>query len=140
MADPFITFTSKIPDHLLQNVSPESRWLMENVHLQSQKTDYIVNTQQIQSKKLDDLDAKISYTNGKVAQAIMDIQSIREKEEADRERNEHLKQIVETKKFLEKLLFSKLFWIFVGLFIVGAITIFTNVNIKDVFPFLKSGG
>jgi len=137
MPDPIITFTSKIPDHLLHNVSPESRWLMENVYLQGQKTDYLVTTQQVQSDKLDKLDKRLEYTNGKVGEAIRDIQFFKDKIIFEKDRDEHLKQIVATKMFLEKLLLSKLFWICFGLFIVGTITIFTNIVIKDLFPFLK---
>ena len=138
-------FSSEIPQHLLEKVPAESRWLMENISILSQKTDYLLEVQQQQGlqaeemdKKLEGIDKKVAYTNGKVAQAIFDIQQLKDKNNINKEHEEHVRQMVETKKFIEKLIFSKFFWIIFGLFIIGSITVFTSIEVKNIFPFLRN--
>jgi len=122
-------FNSNIPEHLLANVNPEMKWIMENMSVLTQKSDYLVTTQGEQSAKLDILDGKATVTNGKIAQAILDINTINEERAAQKQ---DLSDIIGIKRFGEKYLFNKWGAVVLVIFIFGSIKVIETPAIREL--------
>ena len=119
-------FQSDIPDHLLTNADPQSKWLMENMSVVLQATDYLVSEQTKQSDKLEKIEKQVNHTNGRLLKAEGEISEVKEILKEDVEIKQDVKQIVAAKRLIEKLGKSKYFWIILGFLIVGTITVFKN--------------
>jgi hypothetical protein len=88
-------------------------------------------------EQLEVLDQKISYTNGRVASTLKDLEEMKTKNKEDEGMMAEIKELVFWKTVAIKLLGSKLFWIFVALMAIGALVVFTDVKPQEVIPLLK---
>jgi hypothetical protein len=59
-------FQSDIPEHLLANVSPQDRYIMEKISILSQTTNWLSETQKEQVKALEEIKVQTTKTNGSV--------------------------------------------------------------------------
>lgn len=66
-------FQSDIPAHLLTNASPQDKYIMENISILGQKSNWLTETQKKQSEALEDLKKEVgevkvqtTKTNGSV--------------------------------------------------------------------------
>ena len=119
-------FQSKIPDHLLDTASPETRYIMEEMSKSSQATDYLISKLSEHDFKLGQLDSKVSFTNGKIGQAMRDISALKEIDKVDSEIKNDLIFIVKVKRFGSKILLSKWFYIALFIFCFGFYSIVVN--------------
>lgn len=129
MLDKTPHFHSSIPEHLLANANPEMKWIMENMSVLTQKSDYLVTTQQEQSAKLDLLDSRAEYTNGKIAMAITEIDDLQKERDAQKE---DLADIIATKKFIIKYFFNKWGLVITVIFILGVISLLNSAIIRNL--------
>ena len=67
-------FQSDIPEHLLTNASPQDKYIMENLSILGQKSNWLTETQKTQFERLDglvtsseEIRIQTTKTNGKVA-------------------------------------------------------------------------
>jgi len=123
-------FSSNIPDYLISNATPEIKWIMENMSMMAQKSDYLVTTQQEQGVKLDGLEERAKYTNSKIAKAILDIDTINKERESEKI---DLADLLVTKRFAEKYLFNKWGAIVLVVFVLGAIKAVETPSIRNLF-------
>jgi hypothetical protein len=110
-------FTSQIPPTLLQDISDREKYILESLSIMSQNGNWTVEEMIKQSNKLEELDKKvkivdekISYTNGKVAASLTDIQALKDKNLANKESDDEIKKFLAIKKYICRLLSSKFFW------------------------------
>jgi len=59
-------FQSDIPEHLLANVSPQDKYIMENISILSQRGDWLAKVQGEQVKALEEIRIQTTKTNGSV--------------------------------------------------------------------------
>jgi hypothetical protein len=59
-------FQSDIPEHLLANVSPQDRYIMEKISILSQATHWLSESQKEQVKALEEIRIQTTKTNGSV--------------------------------------------------------------------------
>ncbi len=116
-------FTSDIPPFLLDGSTPKEIWLYNNISVLSQKTEYLVDEQGKQSlelgkqnKELATIKEQCLKTNGRVSKHDSQLGIIEEI-------TKDLRDIVGTKRFVEKALVSRWFYMFLGIFIVGIVAI-----------------
>lgn len=123
-------FQSDIPAHLLTNASPQDKYIMENISILIQKSNWLAQTQKMQSESLDELKAEslalkaeskeiriqTTKTNGRVSAL----------EEAGREvknvikKYETVKSIITNKFFILGSAFSFLiFFVYIAPWIEG---------------------
>ena len=88
-------------------------------------------------EQLEVLDKKISYTNGRVASTLKDLEEMKIKNKEEEGMMAEIKELVFWKTVAVKLLGSKLFWIFVALMGIGALVVFTDIKPQEVIPILK---
>ena len=124
-------FVSNLPEHLLANASPESKWIMENMSILIQKTDYVLEDQAKHGEKLDVLDERLVYTNSKIATAMKDIANLQEKSKIFDDIKDDLKEIVNTKRFIGKIAGSKWSWVVGGVLVIGVIQILNNPVLRE---------
>lgn len=132
-------FKSSIPSHLLDGLSDKDKYIIEQLSVMGQKTDWIVGETGEQSKKLGQLetgvsevDTKLKFTNGKIASALVAIKALEDKNLEETGLLEEVRKIVNAKNFLEKLLFNKWFWFVFGIFMLGAIKIITTPELMEL--------
>lgn len=135
------SFSSSIPEHLLENSSPQDRWMMENISIMSQKHDWLAQEQSAQSEQLEGLTMVVgeikeqtTKTNGRVT-VLED-----EKKKLDRLKSSFgdLEEILELKRTLSKK------WV-LGALIVCAMVFFGVIlpwlwsrGFQDLLPLLKN--
>lgn len=125
------SFSSDIPEHLLANATPESRWLMQNVSALTKKTDYLVSEQIEQSSKLVRIETQVNHTNGRLLKVEKKIDQLEITDQAENDIRPDLHQIVATKRLAGKMVVSKYFWIGIGLFIIGTYTVLTSPTLGE---------
>lgn len=106
------SFSSEIPEHLLANASPESKWLMTNISVLTQKTDYLVD-------KMQKVEIQTTLTNGTVKRHTEELAPLKEL-------TKDLSQLVGTKRFIERFAGSKYFWGTLALVCIGGYTVLTS--------------
>lgn len=78
------SFKSDIPPHLLENATPQDRWIMENMSVLTQKSDWLADEQIAQSSSLESLKTEVSEikaqttkTNGRTSTNETDIANLK---------------------------------------------------------------
>lgn len=122
-------FKSNIPEHLLTDISPTDKWLMEEISKNTQVTEYLLTKREEDSKKLDEVVRQTTATNGKVAQTIKDISELRQRNKDKEESWIELDKIISIKKFINKYLINKYALICIGIFVIGCVRVFTSPEI-----------
>lgn len=66
-------FQSDIPSHLLENATPQDKWIMENISILNQKTNWLTEMRRYDSERLHEMDGisketleQTKKTNGRV--------------------------------------------------------------------------
>jgi hypothetical protein len=133
-------FKSNIPNHLLDELNDKDKYIIEQLSVMSQKSDWLIGENRGQSEKLSTLetsvkevDTKLKFTNGKIGSALISIKALEDKNASEAGLLNEVKKIVDAKEILTKLLFNKWFWGAFIVFVVGAIKISTNPEILDLF-------
>lgn len=130
-------FKSDIPAHLLENVSPQDRWMMENISVLSQKSDWLGGEQMRQSENLDNLSQEVvqlknesaeikvqtTKTNGRVTEAEKDIK--------------YLKNEYDNLKWARNLVKNKWFWLFVGAVVFFVYPFILTIEYPALKEFIK---
>jgi hypothetical protein len=120
------SFQSNLPDYLLQDTSPKERYILEHLSIISQNNVWLVDETIKQSEKLESIECQTIRTNGRVSK-------LEEKNISDKDSDEQIKQIVNTKLFIEKYLLNKYFLISFVFFIVGIIKVVLNDDLRTLF-------
>ena len=126
-------FNSSIPAHLLADLSDKDRYIVEQLSIMGQKSDWLVNATQEQSKELFIIKTETKLTNGKVAQAVKDIAEIQSKERAKIDDWLEVKQIVSIKQFIQKYLFNRYFLGVGFILALGLFKILTDEELRTFF-------
>jgi hypothetical protein len=127
-------FESSVPEYLLKDATEKDKFIIEQLSIIGQQSNWVIDETIKQSEKLESVDTKVSYTNGKVGAAILQIKALEDKNTADREQEEQVRQIVKTKKFIEKFIYNKTFWIGFAVFVFfGVKTGFFEGVIRWIF-------
>jgi hypothetical protein len=131
-------FQSKLPDFLTQDISPKEKYILESLSVMTQTNDWLVDETVRQSTKLETLDGKVTqvdnrlqFTNGKIANAILQIKALENKNEAEKEKDEQLTELVSFKKFVQKYLFNRYAVGTIVIIIMGIIKISTNPELRE---------
>lgn len=101
------SFKSNLPDYLLQDASPRDRYVLENLSIIGQTHEWLVDETIKQSKQLGAVDEKVSFTNGKVKQALLQIKALEDKNAAQKETEVEIEKIVKFKQFFFKYLANR---------------------------------
>ena len=130
-------FQSQIPESLLEGVSPTEKWIMEEISKQGQAQTYLLDNQikhgeilEDQNKKLETLDTKLNFTNGKIAAAILQIKDLEEKNKTKEDSWIELDKIISVKKFISKYLTNKYAIAIIVIFTIGCVRVFTSPEIQ----------
>ena len=105
-------FKSSIPDHLLADLSPKDKYIIEQLSIMSQQQTW-------QVKKLDDLDERVAFANSKTSKVIQEIESLKNKSLEYDKIEKDIKEIVYKKRFVYKYVFNKKFLIIFAIFCLG---------------------
>ena len=131
-------FNSNIPPHLLESSSDGDKFIMEQLSVMGQKSDWLMNETcqqsevlETHSKKLECVGEKLNFTNGKIAAAMISIDTLQRQKEAEKARDEELAQIIMAKKFAERYFFNKWAAIVLLAVILGMIDIFKIPQINS---------
>lgn len=125
-------FESNIPPALLETASPTEKWLMEEMSKNTQATEWLLHKREEDSKKLDELDKKLSFTNGKIANAIIQINSLEQDKKVKEESWTEINKIISIKKFIGKYLINKYALVFIGIFIFGCVKVAISPEIREL--------
>lgn len=132
-------FKSSIPDHLLHSLDAKEKFIIESLSIMGQKSDWLIGETVAQSRKLEtldtgvkELDIKLKFTNGKIANSLLQIKALEDKNTADISLMTEITKIVNLKKIIGDLLTSKWFWIGLGIFVIGTIKIFTTPELLEL--------
>lgn len=117
-------FESNIPEHLLQEASPKDKWLMENISVLTQKTDWVLKETEKQSTELKEIRFQTQVTNGRLLKAEGKLKVLDEWVD-------DLKEIVITKRFIQKVGSSRWTWAFIGFAVMGIISIITKPELRE---------
>ena len=86
MSDKQPEFQSNIPSYLLETATPQDKWMMENMSVLSQKTNWLAQEQERQStalgelkEKTESIETQTKKTNGRTTKNEDDIKHIQEK-------------------------------------------------------------
>lgn len=130
-------FHSQVPEHLLENETPAMRYLVMELSKNTQATEFLLAKREESGKTLDEInnkltqvDDKLKFTNGKIANAMIQIKQLEEKNEADKEIEQEVKEMVSFKLFAEKYLFNKHALIIVLIFGIGFIKVLSNDELR----------
>lgn len=107
-------FTSSIPDHLLADLSPKDKYILEQLSIMSQQQTW-------QVEKLDDLDERVAFANSKTSNAIRDIELLKNRNLEYDKIEKDVKELVYKKRFVYKYIFNKKFLIIFAIFCLGLI-------------------
>lgn len=124
-------FKSNLPESLLTDINPRDRYLLEQVSVIGQKSDWLLSETQKQSNQLTSLDEKLRYTNGKIGNAILEIQALKDKNAADKEIDDEVKKIVGFKLFFEKYILNKYSLGAIFIFSLGFIKVMANPELRE---------
>ena len=97
-------FQSDIPEHLLANVSPQDRYIMEKISILSQTTNWLSESQKEQVKALEEIKIQTTKTNGSVI--------------ALKEKAKQAEEVVGFYFALKRLVGNKIFIVSAALFII----------------------
>jgi len=126
-------FSSTIPEHLLTKATPEIKWIMENMSVLTQKSDYLVTTQQEQSATLGRIITQCEKTNGRVTKNEAEISTLKQFAQNINELTPDLRDIIGVKHFSERYLFNKYSFLVLCVFILGAIQVIRSPHIRELF-------
>ena len=126
-------FKSSIPNHLLADISDKDRFIIEQLSIMGQKSDWLVHETQEQSKELVIIKTETKTTNGKIAKAILDINDLQNKEKAKLDDWTEVKEIVSIKLFVQKYLFNRYALIGLGIFTIGFLKIMADDELRGFF-------
>lgn len=108
------TFACRIPPELLPQEERERRFYTQS-DVMDQKMDWLLSHCQTQSATLEDVRQKASDTNGKIAQAMKDIEDVRTRVAAQVEATAPVVKVYGVGKLLAG---SKLFWVGAAAFVL----------------------
>jgi hypothetical protein len=127
------SFDSKVPDYLLKDASDKDKYIIEQLSVISQTQEWLVDEAVKSSGKLDEVDNKLKFTNGKIASAITSIEELRRKNENDKEMDIEIGKIVKTKLFIQKYLLNRYSLATLFVFTLGLIKLFTIPELRELF-------
>jgi len=126
-------FKSAIPSHLLENSSERDKFIIEQLSVIGQKSDWLIGETQMQSHDIQIIKKETQATNGKVAATIRNLAEI-EKREGDKSADwAEIKQIVSFKQFIGKYLLNRYA---LGAFVVlgvGFIRVMSDDQLREFF-------
>jgi len=113
-SEPTPKFESNIPGHLLENtsVSPQDRWVMEQISILGQKNDWQSSEILEIKKDLSEVKVETKKTNGRVTKSEAEI--------------EDSKDTIRKAKFTFDLIANKWFWTGAAVFFLFILPILTN--------------
>ena len=133
-------FSSNIPPHLLEGSSDSDKFIMEQLSVMGQKSDWLMHETgqqsevlEVHSKNLQAVDEKLKFTNGKIASAMISIDALQRRKEEEKVRDEELAQIILAKKFAERYMFNKYSFLALCVFILGATQVIRSPQIRELF-------
>lgn len=125
------TFTSSIPDHLLADLSPKDKYIIEQLSIMSQQQTW-------QVKKLENLDERVAFANSKTSKVIQDIELLNIKSLEYKKIEKDVMDMVEKKRFVYKYLLNKKFLIILAIFCLGLVKIMFSPSALEWFNHLVS--
>jgi hypothetical protein len=85
MSDHKVSFVSNIPSHLLSNETPAMQFLMTELSKNTQATEYLLQKREESGAKLDEISAKLDYTNSKTAKVMLELAELQKKKRRSRQ-------------------------------------------------------
>ena len=123
-----------------RDITKQLEVLSERIDTQGERINKNIDETSKQNNKLEsvekivnEVDEKLKFTNGKIANAMMQIKALESKNEADKETDEELRQLISIKIFVEKYLFNKYFAGFIFIFVFGALKVISDERAREVF-------
>lgn len=120
------SFDSKVPEYLLKDASDKDKYIIEQLSIIGQQSNWVVDETIKQSAKLETLDSKVSYTNGSVNEHKKLISELNETKE-------DVNQIVSAKRFICRYLLNRYSLGILFVFIFGLIKVVVNPELRDFF-------
>jgi uncharacterized membrane protein YraQ (UPF0718 family) len=117
-------FSSQIPNHLLDDISPKERWIMEEISKQGQCQSYLLEEQFKQNDKLESIETQTKLTNGTVKKHIAKFEVIDEI-------MVDLKQVVDVKRHAIKMASSKITYVVGGLIVLGIMAVVKSPALQE---------
>lgn len=117
------SFACRIPAELLPHDEKERRFYTQS-DVMDQKMDWLLKASISQSQTLAEVNGKATVTNGKIAQAVRDIEDIRAKVATQAE---EAAPVVKAYGIAKKLAASKVFWIGAAAFVLVGLPALVSV-------------
>jgi hypothetical protein len=118
------SFDSKVPEYLLKDASDKDKYIIEQLSIIGQQSNWVIDETIKQSVKLETLDEKVSYTNGSVNEHKKLISELNETKE-------DVNQIVSVKRFVCRYLLNRYSIAVSFVFGLGFIKILTNSELRE---------
>lgn len=122
------TFTSQIPDHLLADSSPRDKYMLEQLSVIRQETNW-------QTDKLLEVDGALQETKGKVENLVSDINLLKDKDVEYQKLRIDLTEMVQVKQFVDRYIWNRNFLVIFVIFLIGFIKILYS---PQVFEWIKT--
>jgi hypothetical protein len=117
-------FNSQIPEHLLTDSSPRDRYMLEQLSVIRQETNW-------QTDKLLEVDGILQETRGKVEHLVSDIETLKGKDFEYQKLKEDLVEIVEVKQFVDKYIWNRNFLVIFIIFLIGFVKIMYSPTVLE---------
>lgn len=117
-------FQSKTPEYLLEGKVDSEKWMLQNMGK-------LMSFMEWAGPTLLSTHNEVRKTNGRVTKNARDIYDIKRNSAILSDITPDLKEMVGTKKFIEKVASSKITWICLGIFGFGIMTIIRNEDLRN---------
>jgi hypothetical protein len=102
-------FQSDIPAHLLTNASPQDKYIMENISILSQKSNWLTQTQKMQNESLDELKAESLELKAESKEIRIQTTKTNGRVSALEDAGKEVKDVMKTYKTAKSIVFNKFF-------------------------------
>lgn len=117
-------FQSSTPKFLLEGKNDSEKYLLDSVGKINHYIDW-------SAEKLVAISQEVRKTNGRVNRNSKDIEDIKLTQEKFKSLSSDLEDIVNTKRLIEKVFFSKIAWAGVSIFLFGLYHVIKNPELRE---------